>query len=140
MAGAYAGDLRQRVVAAARDEGRRGAKPMRGGAQPTIRDGGGAALRRLVEAAAVPVVDGLAAPRGPCARLDGAGVTHRHLPRCSPAPSPIEPVRAELEGLPRKAAARTVDGLHAARGPASAATTPPDARGFFRPAGHARPS
>jgi hypothetical protein len=95
---------------------------------------------RRVEPAAVPVADGLAAPGGPCARLDGAGVTHRHLPRCSPDPSPIEPVRAELEGLLRKAAARAVDGLHAALGPASAAIIPPDARGFFRPAGHARPN
>jgi transposase len=78
MAGAYAGDLRQRVVAAARegsrsparvarcfavgrstvyrwlaaarDEGRLSAKPMRGGPKPTIRDEGAATLRRLIEA------------------------------------------------------------------------------------------
>ena len=78
MAGACSGDLRQRVVAAARegnrsrdavarclavgrstvyrwlaaarDEGRLSAKPMRGGPKPTIRDEGEAALRRLVEA------------------------------------------------------------------------------------------
>jgi transposase len=38
-----------RWVAAARDEGRRAAKPMNGGPQPAIRDATEAALRRLVE-------------------------------------------------------------------------------------------
>ena len=78
MAGSYSADLRQRVVAAAReggrsrdavarcfsvgrstvyrwlaaarDEGRLSAKPMRGGPKPTIRDEGATTLRRLIEA------------------------------------------------------------------------------------------
>lgn len=78
MAGAYSGDLRQRVVAAARegnqsrdavarcfavgrstvyrwlaaarDEGRLTAKPMRGGPKPKIRDEGATTLGCLVEA------------------------------------------------------------------------------------------
>jgi transposase len=76
MPRAYSGDLRRRVVAAAledgqsreavarrfavgrstvyrwvevaQNEGRLAAKPMRGGAKPTIRDEGEAALRKLV--------------------------------------------------------------------------------------------
>jgi hypothetical protein len=45
-----------------------------------------------------------------------------------------------VKSLLRKAAARTVDGLHAALGPALAAITPRNARGFFRHAGYARPN
>ena len=45
-----------------------------------------------------------------------------------------------VNGLLRKAAARTVDGLHAALGPALAAITKDDARGFFRHAGYACPN
>jgi hypothetical protein len=40
----------------------------------------------------------------------------------------------------RRAAARTVDGLHAALGPAFDAITAQDAQGFFRHAGYACPN
>ena len=59
MAGAYSTDLRSRVLAAveagesaeaaARDEGRREAKPMGGGPGPTITGAAEAALRRMLE-------------------------------------------------------------------------------------------
>jgi hypothetical protein len=45
-----------------------------------------------------------------------------------------------VKGLLRKAAARTVDRLHAALGPALAAITPQDAKGYFRHAGYACPN
>ena len=47
---------------------------------------------------------------------------------------------AKVKGLLRKAAARTVDGLHAALGPALDTITAQDARGFFRQAGYAGPN
>ena len=72
--------------------------------------------------------------------LDASGFTYLYLPRYSPDLNPIEPAWAKVKGLLRKAAARTVDGLHAAPGPALAAITPWDARGFFRHAGYARPN
>jgi hypothetical protein len=40
----------------------------------------------------------------------------------------------------RQIAARTVDALHEALGPALDAITPQDAKGFFRHAGYARPN
>jgi hypothetical protein len=45
-----------------------------------------------------------------------------------------------VKSLLRKAAARTVDGLHAALGPALDAITAQDARGFFRHAGYDCPN
>jgi hypothetical protein len=45
-----------------------------------------------------------------------------------------------VKNLLRTAAARTVDALHAALGPALDAVTAQDARGFFRHAGYACPN
>ena len=72
--------------------------------------------------------------------LARAGIGLLYLPRYSPEFNPIEPAWAKVKGLLRKAAARTVDGLHAALGPALAAITKDDARGFFRHAGYACPN
>lgn len=45
-----------------------------------------------------------------------------------------------MKGLLRKDAARTVEDLHAALGPALAAVSPQNARGFFGHAAYARPN
>jgi transposase len=71
------------------------------------------------------------------ALLDGSGFACRHLPSCSPDLDPIELAWAKVKAGLRRAAARTVDGLHAALGPALDAITAQDAQGFFRHAGHA---
>jgi transposase len=68
--------------------------------------------------------------------LDASGFAYRYLPPHSPDLNPIEQAWAKVKGLLRKAAARTVDGLHTALGPALAAVTAGDARGFFRHAGY----
>jgi transposase len=74
------------------------------------------------------------------ALLDGAGFTYRHLPSYSPDLNPIELAWAKVKAGLRKAAARTVDALHAALGPALDAITARDAQGFFRHAGHRCPN
>jgi transposase len=91
---------------------------------------------------AVLVMDNLAAHKaGPVrALLDSSGFTYLYLPRYSPDLNPIEPAWAKVKGVLRKAAARTEDTLHAALGPALAAITKDDARGFFRHAGYACPN
>ena len=96
---------------------------------------------RRVKPEAVLVMDNLAAHKTSAVRalLDGSGFAYRYLPRYSPDLNPIEPAWAKVKGLLRKAAARTVDGLHAACGPALDAITARDAQGFFRHAGYARP-
>jgi transposase len=98
------------------------------------------ALRRT-KPDAVLVMDNLAAHRTKAVRslLDGAGFAYRYLPRYSPDLNPIELAWAKIKALLRRAAARTVDGLHAALGPALDAITAKDAQGFFRHAGYARP-
>jgi transposase len=90
---------------------------------------------------AVLVMDNLSAHKAAPVRalLDASGFAYRYLPRYSPDLNPIEPAWAKVKNLLRKAAVRTVDGLHAALGPALDAVTPQDARGFFRHAGYACP-
>ena len=97
---------------------------------------------RRIRPDAVLVMDNLAAHKTQAVRalLDGSGFAYRYLPRYSPDLNPIEPAWAKVKGLLRKAAARTVDGLHAALGPALAAITKDDARGFFHHAGYACPN
>jgi hypothetical protein len=71
------------------------------------------------------------------ALLDGSGFTYRYLPSYSPDPwraalsTLIELAWAKVKAGLRKAAARTVDGLHAALGPALDAITAQDAQNFF---------
>jgi transposase len=97
---------------------------------------------RRVKPDAVLVMDNLAAHKSAAVRalLDGAGFAYHYLPRYSPDLNPIEPAWAKVKNLLRKAAARTVEDLHAACGPALAAITAQDARGFFRFAGCDRPN
>jgi hypothetical protein len=91
---------------------------------------------------AVLIMDNLRAHKTQAVRalLDGSGFTYLYLPRYSPDLNPIEPAWAKVKSLLRKAAARSVEGLHAALGPALAAIDKDDARGFFRHAGYACPN
>jgi hypothetical protein len=90
---------------------------------------------------AVLVMDNLAAHKAPRIRalLDRSGFAYRYLPAYSPDLSPIEPAWAKVKAELRRAAARTVEALHGACGPALAAITPQDAAGFFRHCGYSRP-
>jgi transposase len=90
---------------------------------------------------AVLVMDNLAAHKTAAVRdlLDASSFAYRYLPAYSPDLNPIEPAWAKVKALLRKAAACTADGLHAALGPALAAVTAQDARGFLRHAGYGRP-
>jgi transposase len=74
------------------------------------------------------------------ALLDGSGLSYHYLPPYSPDLNPIELAWAKVKAGLRKAAARTVDGLHDALGPVLAAVTAQDAQGFFRHAGYACPN
>jgi transposase len=74
------------------------------------------------------------------ALLDSSGFTYRYLPSYSPDLNPIELAWAKVKPGLRKAAARTVEGLHAALGPALDAITAQDAQAFFRHAGYACPN
>ena len=91
---------------------------------------------------AVLVMDNLSAHKaraGP--RVAGPfRLRYRYLPRYSPDLNPIEPAWAKVKAVLRKAAARDVEGLHHALGPALDAVTAQDARGFFRHAGYACPN
>jgi transposase len=73
------------------------------------------------------------------ALLDDSGFAYHYLPLYSPDLNPIELAWAKVKAGLRKAAARTVDGLHDALGPDLAAVTAQDAQGFFRHAGYACP-
>lgn len=99
------------------------------------------ALRR-VKPDAVLVMGNLGAHKTPALRalLDGAGFRYHYLPPYSPDLNPIELAWAKVKAALRKAAARTVDGLHTALGPALAAIAAEDAQGFFRHAGYAYPN
>ena len=91
---------------------------------------------------AVIVMDNLGAHKTPEVRafLGRSGFLYRYLPPYSPDLNPIEPAWAKLKAALRKAAARTVEDLHQALGPALDAITAQDARGFFRHAGYACPN
>jgi transposase len=99
------------------------------------------ALRRA-KPDAVLIMDNLNAHKAAAVRalLDGAGFTYRYLPPYSPDLNPIELAWAKVKNSLRRAAARTVDGLHDALGPALATVTAQDAQGFFRHAGYACPN
>ncbi len=91
---------------------------------------------------AVLVMDNLPAHKAPRIRalLDRSGFAYRYLPAYSPDLDPIEPAWAKVKAELRRVAARTVDALHGACGPALAAITPQDAAGFFRHCGYSRPN
>ena len=99
------------------------------------------ALRRT-KPDAVLVMDNLPAHKAPRVRAlpDASGFGHRYLPAYSPDLNPIEPGWAKVKAELRRVAARTVDALHQACGPALAAITAQDAAGFFRHSGCSRPN
>ena len=72
--------------------------------------------------------------------LDGSGFPYRYLPAYGPDLGPIEPGWAKLESHLRRVAARSLDALHQALGPALDSITPRDAAGFFRHCGYTRPN
>jgi transposase len=88
---------------------------------------------------ALVVMDNLAAHKAEKVRaaLDRAGLAHRYLPSYSPDLDPIEPAWSELEAGLRAVGARSKEALEAALGPALAAITARDARGWFRLCGYA---
>jgi transposase len=90
---------------------------------------------------AVLVMDNLPAHKAPKVRalLDASGFGYRYLPAYSPDLNPIEPAWAKVKAELRRVAARTVDALHEALGPALGAITPQHAAGFFRHCGYSRP-
>ena len=88
---------------------------------------------------ALVVMDNLGAHKAEKVReaLDRAGLAHRYLPSYSPDLNPIEPAWSKLKTCLRAAGARSKEALEAALGPALAAITAQDARGWFRLAGYA---
>lgn len=95
---------------------------------------------------AVLVMDNLAAHKAPRVRalLDASGFPYRYLPAYSPDLNPpdlnpIEPIWAKVKARLRRLAARTVEALHDALGPALASVTPQDAAGCSRHCGYGRP-
>jgi transposase len=91
---------------------------------------------------AVVVMDNLAAHKAEAVRhaLDRAGISYRYLPAYSPDLNPIEPCWSKLKGQLRAKAARSLEALEAELGPALAAITAQDARGWFRLAGYPAPN
>jgi transposase len=87
-------------------------------------------------------MDNLSAHKAKAVRefLDRSEFSYRYLPSYSPDLNPIELAWAKMKTRLRQIAARTVDALHEALGPALDAITPQDAKGFFRHAGYARPN
>ena len=70
--------------------------------------------------------------------LDRSGFADRYLPADSPDLNPIEPGWAKMKSDLRRVAARTVEALEHALGPALDSITPQDAEGFFRHCGDNR--
>ncbi len=97
------------------------------------------ALRERPEA--IVVMDNLPAHKAEAVRgaLDRAGLGHRYLPPYSPDLNPIEQAWSKLKARLRAEGARSREELEAALGPALAAITAQDARGWFRLCGYATP-
>jgi DDE superfamily endonuclease len=91
---------------------------------------------------AILIMDNLPAHRAAAVReaLDRVGLAHRHLPPYSPDLNPIEQAWSKLKTCPRAAGARSREALEAALGPALAAITAQDTRGWFRLAGYFTPA
>jgi transposase len=87
---------------------------------------------------AVVVMDNLAAHKAQVIRasLDRAGLGHRYLPPYSPDLDPIEPAWSKLKARLRAEGARSREAPEQALGPALAAITARDARGWFRLCGY----
>ena len=87
---------------------------------------------------AIVVMDNLPAHRAEAVRdaLDRAGLRHHYLPPYSPDLNPIEQAWSKLKARLRASGARSREALELALGPALAAITARDARGWFRLAGY----
>jgi transposase len=70
--------------------------------------------------------------------LERSGFADRYLPAYSPDWNPIEPGWAKVKSDLRRIAARTVEALEQALGPALNSITAQDAAGFFRHCGYNR--
>jgi transposase len=70
--------------------------------------------------------------------LDQSGFAYRYLPPYSPDFNPIEPAWAKVKSGLRGTAARSVEALHQALGPALTSITAEDATGYFRHCGYVR--
>ena len=74
--------------------------------------------------------------------LDGSGFAYRRLPSYGPdpwsalRPKPIKPGWAKAKSGPRRVAARTMEALEQALGPALNSITAKDATGYFRHCGY----
>jgi transposase len=68
--------------------------------------------------------------------LDRSGFAYRFLPAYSPDLNPIEPGWAKVKSDLRRVAARTLEALQQALGPALNRITAQDAAGFFRHCGY----
>ncbi len=90
---------------------------------------------------AIVVMDNLPAHKAEAVRsaLDRAGLAHRHLPPYSSDLNPIEQAWSKLKASLRATGARSREALEEALGPALAAITAHDARGWFRLAGYTAP-
>lgn len=86
----------------------------------------------------IVILDNLAVHKSPRARrlIEGAGCRVLFLPSYSPDVNPIELAFAKLKQILRTKAEHTFSGLVAATGPALAAITAADARGFFAHCGY----
>jgi hypothetical protein len=91
---------------------------------------------------AIVVMDNLGAHKAERVRhaLDAAKVAYRYLPAYSPDLNPIEPRAGPSSRLRCAKTARSLEALEAELGPALAAITPQDARGWFRLCGYAPPN
>ena len=90
---------------------------------------------------AIVIMDNLPAHKAEAVRdaLDRAGLRHRHLPPYSPDLNPIEQAWSKLKTRLRAEGARSREALEQALGPALAAITARDARGWFRLCGYPAP-
>ena len=90
---------------------------------------------------AVLVMDNLGAHKTPEVRelLDGSGFPYRYLPSYSPDLSPIEPAWAQVKAELRRVAARDMDALQRALGPALDRVSAANAGAYFRHCGYDRP-
>jgi transposase len=91
---------------------------------------------------AIVVMDNLGAHKAERVRsaLEAAQITYRYLPSYSPDLNPIEACWSKLKSRLRAKAARTLEALEAELGPALAAITAQDARGWFRLCGYSPPN
>jgi transposase len=83
-------------------------------------------------------MDNLSAHKGARIRelVEGRGCELRYLPPYSPDLNPIEEAFSKVKGILRKARARTRETLIETMGPALAAVSPSDARGFLEHRGY----